>query len=225
MRNVTDALNTGELENLIREAASNDVDHLRCNLFTNCMDALHTGQLKNLVQDSLSGHICSHLEPEIEITLFTKHSALKQPATISTVPDFHAVSALDRRIGELQGMIRNIQRLISERTGLCASIEEQLCASRAEFDHLVLDIEWHKNLLKHATGRAVELEATQKKLSVQLARHRAAMQHALIDTEAYTARSDLSDAILQTSISAMGYSELCYTPRTTRRHLRPLTEG
>lgn len=161
---------------------------LRQKLLGCMMDAVSTGTLDMHLQAAVQGRPKKGLE---ELTTFSRPEA--EPGSILAKPlssgaamlmlAVQSVSSRDRRIGELQVMIREKERANLERDATIAAIQERLFTLNADKAHLDLDVKWHKNAHETAADRSYQLAASQRTLNGDLDIHNMKMRHACIESD------------------------------------------
>lgn len=181
---------------------------LRQKLLSRMMDAVSSGTLDAHLQAAVQARPKKKAleESQSQKTLFSEpeaealpRSALAKPLLLSSgaatlMLAVQSVSTRDRRIGELQAMIRERERANMERDAAIAALQERLFTLSADRAHLDLDVKWHKSALESATDRSSQLAASQRQLKGDLDVHNMKMRHACIESDPlmFSSHSDFS---------------------------------
>mmetsp|Transcript_146781 Transcript_146781/g.468969 ORF Transcript_146781/g.468969 Transcript_146781/m.468969 type:complete len:902 (-) Transcript_146781:105-2810(-) len=216
-----------------------DVGDLRKRLATGLEAALASGALDDILADALGGEgggggaAVEAFKPPSRSTSTTKlglggggkaSKASKATASAAALI-FEAVSARDRRIGELTARIRETEIRFCEQDEGYNQMIDMLTVAKQDLAHVELDIEWHRRALEGAVGRSGELQQGQRKLLSELDLQMKPIQNdPLGGLGMYSARSEIS-TVPGASPYGLGSTTAWMTPRPpTGRFLEPIPQ-
>jgi len=168
-----DELGKLEVKQETKEESNNELR----NMFTTSSNADFLDTALNDVRDD-----CNKADSQI---VEHETSILNRKIHISGDQEFTSVitmlRARDRRVGELQFLVRDMEQKVIEREQQCQQMKEQLDYVKGTIVHMDMDIEWHKQSLQKAAERCAILEKDHKRSMLELEQHQHKLRHAEFD--------------------------------------------